>query len=201
MPSGRYVVMDGDGNPAGIEDFRCAPGPAGWRYVSDIRTKDPEPHSEVVDLVVDASWRPVRTRIATGEHELVLTGDGGVLAGVRDGSSLELPWGPDTHLDYLSPAFNAATANRLSATAELGVVFIAAVTCEPRLVRQRYELLGDKVVSTPVGRFEARGWRHTSLDSGWAAELWVAADVVVAFEGLFELESYEPGASGPSPVG
>lgn len=39
LPSGRYVVMDGAENPVGTEDFRCAPGPAGWRYVADIQTR------------------------------------------------------------------------------------------------------------------------------------------------------------------
>ncbi len=50
----------------GTEDFRCAPGPMGWRYVSEIERDEPAPHRETVDVVVDASWRIVRTRIETG---------------------------------------------------------------------------------------------------------------------------------------
>lgn len=195
MPQGRYVVMDGDGNAVGTEDFRCAPGPAGWRYFAEISTRVPSPHREIVDLAVDASWRPVRTRIETGSHRLVLTAEGTELRGELDAEAVSAPWGPDRHLDYLSPAYNAVTANRLDATAEIDVVFVEPVTCALREERQRYVLLGDEDVATPVGRFAARRWRFTALSTGWTRDLWVAADVVVRYEALFELEAYEPGAS------
>src|SRR5687767_7815197 len=111
MPQGRYVVMDGNGNAVGTEDFRCAPGPAGWRYFSEISTGEPTPHLEVVDLVVDRTWRPVRVRITTGSHDLLLTIEGDALRGSLDGEIVTAPWGPEWHVDYLSPAFNAVTAN------------------------------------------------------------------------------------------
>jgi hypothetical protein len=198
MPAGRYRVEDGDGQPVGSEEFRCAPGPAGWRYFSEIQTRDPSPHGEVVDLAVDEGWRPVRTRIETGEHQLLLEADGlERLTGYRDRVPIETRWGPHMHLDYLSPAYNAVTANRLTASAEIEVVYLEAYTCEPIMERQRYEDLGGDEVETPVGRFAARGWRYTALSSGWSRRLWVAGDIVVAYEGLFTLEWYEPGASGP----
>ncbi|HEX9122701.1 MAG TPA: hypothetical protein VF984_04975 [Actinomycetota bacterium] len=201
MAVGRYTVMDGEGAPVGTEDFRCAPGPVGWRYFADVVTSVPEPHHETVDLTVDADWRPVRTRIHTGSHEILLSAGGDRLAGFLDGGAVETPWGPDHHLDYLSPAYNAVTANRLSGSAEIEVVFLAPVTCEPRIERQRYELLGNDEVATPVGRFAATRWRYTALSSGWSRDLWVAADVVVRYDDVFELEWYEPGASGPVPTG
>ena len=197
MPVGRYTVMDGEGNRVGTEEFRCAPGPMGWRYFSDIETSVPKPHREIVDLAVDASWRPVRTRIDTGPHEILLMVEGGHLAGFRDRRPIELPWGPEIQLGYLSPAFNAVTATWLSSTAEVEVVLLEAFTCEPRMERQRYELLGEEEVATPAGRFAARRWRYTALATGWTRDLWVAGDVVVAYEGLYALELYEPGASGP----
>lgn len=197
MPQGRYVVMDGDGNAVGTEDFRCAPGPAGWRYFSEISTGEPAPHREVVDLVVEGSWRPVRVRISTGSHDLVLTAEDEALRGSLDGEFVTAPWGPGWHVDYLSPAFNAVTANRLDGTTEIDVVYLEPVTCTPVQERQRYELLGHEEVMTPVGRFAARRWRYTALSTGWSRELWVAGDVVVRYEGLFELEEYEAGASGP----
>lgn len=98
MPAGRYTVMDGDGNPVGDEDFRCAPGPMGWRYFSDIQTSDPEPHREIVDLAVDAAWRPVRTRIDTGSHEILLTTDADRLSGFRDRAPIEIPFRPETQI-------------------------------------------------------------------------------------------------------
>lgn len=197
MPAGRYTVMDGEGNAVGTEEFRCAPGPAGWRYFSEVETTDPHPHREIVDLAVDAAWRPVRTRIDTGAHTILLQAAGpDLLAGYRDGAPVETPWGPDLHLDYLSPGYNAVTARRLTAGAEIEVVYLEAFTCEPRIEHQRYELVNDEVVETPVGRFSARRWRYTALATGWSRDLWVAGDVVVAYEGLFELEWYDPGASG-----
>lgn len=200
MGVGRYTVMDGDGNPVGTEEFRCAPGPRGWRYFSDVQTTVPEPHHEVVDLSVDEAWRPVRTRIATGSHEILLSAGVDRLVGFLDGRAIETPWGSAHHLDYLSPAYNAVTANRLLGTEEIDVVYLDPVTCEARIVRQRYERLGDEEVATPVGRFAAVRWRYTALSSGWSRDLWVSADVVVRYEGLFELAWYEPGASGPTPL-
>ena len=67
-------------------------------------------------------------------------------------------------------------------------------------MRQRYELLGNERVDTQAGRFEAARWRFTSLDSGWTGDLWVAGDVVVHYERLFTLETYEAGASGVRPL-
>lgn len=200
MPAGRYTVMDGDGRPVGTEDFRCAPGPAGWRYFAEIQTSVPEPHHEIVDLVVDEAWRPIRTRLDTGSHELLLQAEGDRLVGYRDGEGIETPWGPDHHLDYLSPAYNAVTAMRLDASAEIEVVYLLPVTCEPTVVRQRYDLLGEEEVETPVGRFAARRWRYTALSSGFTRELWTAEDVLVAYEGVFRLDDYEPGVSGPRPL-
>ena len=51
-----------------------------------------------------------------------------------------------------------------------------------------------------AGRFAATRWRFTALDSGWTGDLWVAGDVVVAYEGLFTMETYEAGVSGAQPI-
>lgn len=192
--------MDGNGEPVGTEDFRCAPGPMGWRYFSDVATSVPERHAEVVDIAVDAGWRAARVRIATGSHELLMIHEGDRLSGWRDREPLEIDFGPDMHLDYLSPAFNAITAMRLAGTTEIEVVYLEAVTLEPRVERQRYEDLGSEQATTPVGTFEARRWRYMAPSLGRTRDLWVAGDIVVRCEGLYELEWYEPGASGPAPI-
>lgn len=199
MPVGRYVVMD-DGRPVGTEEFRCAPGPAGWRYFSRIETIVPEPHHEVVDLVVDGSWRPVRLRIDAERHRLDLVADGDRLTGRRDDHPVDVAFGPAMELDYLSPCFNVVTATRLGRAAEIEVLYLEPFTCEPVQERQRYEPEEEGEVDTPVGRFAARRWRYTSLRSGWSAPFWLAGDVVVAYEGLFALEEYEPGPRGPFPA-
>jgi len=174
MPQGRYTVLGEDGKPVGTESFRCAPGPMGWRYFSDIDTTDPSPHREVVDVAVDADRRIARVRIDTGEHDLLLEPRGDTLAGFRDHVAIEIPYGPDVHLELF--------------------------TLEWSLVRQRYEPKGPEEVETPSGRFAADRWTFTALDSGWSADLWVAGDTVVAYDRLFELSWYEAGASGARPL-
>lgn len=200
MPAGRYTVMDGSGRPVGTESFRCAPGPAGWRYFAEIETSVPEPHREVVDFVVDGAWRPVRLRIETGSHDLAMIVEGDQATAVLDGAEVEAAFGPEIEVDYLSPCFNAVTANRLGRSAEIEVLYIRPVTCEPVAVRQRYELRGQEEVATPVGRFRAARWQYTYLGTGWTRPLWVAGDVVVAYEDVFELAEYDPGRSGPFPL-
>jgi hypothetical protein len=200
VPAGRYVVMDGRGTPVGTEEFRCAPGPAGWRYASTISTSVPEPHGELVDLVVDSDWRPVRVRIDTGAHQLVASPEGDRLIGIRDGNPLDVPFGPEVEIDYLSPCFNAVTAIRLGRTAEIDVVYLEPVTCEPVRVRQRYERGPEETVDTPVGGFRAIRWQYTALDSGWSRPFWLAGDVVVAYQDLFALDEYDPGPAGSRPL-
>lgn len=201
MPAGRYTVQDGSGRPVGTESFRCAPGPAGWRYFAEIETSTPEPHREVVDLVVDDSWRPVRLRIQTGSHEFAMAVEGDRATTLLDGAAVDVPFGPEVELDYLSPCFNAVTANRLGRSADVEVLYLRPVTCEPVAVRQRYQFEGEEEVATPVGRFRATRWRYTALGSGFTRPLWVAGDLVVAYEGLFELSEYDPGRSGPFLLG
>jgi hypothetical protein len=200
MPQVRYTVWGDDGQPVGTEDLRCAPGPMGWRSFSQIETSDPTPHHETVDVAVDADRRIARVRIDTGDHEILLEPRGELLTGFRDRVPIELAWGPDWHLDYFTPTTNVITTQRLPGTAEIDVLYLEPVTLEPTVVQQRYELLGPEEVVTPAGRFDAVRWRFTALDSGWTGDLWVAGDVVVAYESLFTLETYEPGASGPRPL-
>ena len=199
MPIGVYTVMDGKGKPVGTEEFRCAPGPAGWRYFATIETSNPDPHRETVDLMVDGSWLPVRLRIDTGSHQVDLAAEDDRLVGTRDGEPLDIAWETRLDLDYFSPCFNAVTANRLGRTEEIRVVYLDPVTCEPHLVSQRYELMGEEDVGTPVGLFSATRWHYTGLDSGWTGSLWVAGDIVVSFEIVFELAAYEHGPRGPFP--
>jgi hypothetical protein len=198
MPLGRYAVLGDDREPVGSETFRCAPGPMGWRYVSEIETVDPTPHRETVDVAVDDQQRIARVHIDTGDHRIHLAPQKDVLAGTRDGAPIEAPWGPQMHLDYFTPVTNAITSRRLPDAREIEVVNLQPVTLEPGIVRQRYEPLGSEDVDTPVGRFRANRWRFTWDD--YHADIWVAGDVVVAYEGLFDLIHYEPGTTGAVPT-
>jgi hypothetical protein len=205
MPAGTYSVLSADGSVEATEEFRCAPGPMGWRYFSEVDTVDPVPHHDTIDVAVDAGWRPVRLRVDSGDHHLLLEADGDRLTGYRDSAPIETPWHPEMHLDYLSPGFNAITCRRLTGSAEIDVLFVDPYVLTPRVVRQRYELRGVEDVETPVGTFpDTARWAYTALDAAgaptWTSELWCARDVVVRYERLFVLERYEAGASGPRPV-
>jgi hypothetical protein len=190
--------MDGAGNAVGTEEFRAAAGPAGWRYFSNLDTRQTEPHREVIDLVIDGVFRPfVYVSIPARLRSCCRLGR--KPSGTLDGDPVKIEWGPDLYLDYLSPAFSAATVNRLGGIVDIEVVYLEPVTCLPRRDRQRYELLGEEEIATPVGRFSARRWHYTALRTGWTRSLWVAGDLVVLYEGLFELAAYEPGQSGPFP--
>jgi hypothetical protein len=200
MPNGRYTVLDGSGGLVGHESFRSARGPLGWRYLGEIDDEADPAHRETVDLAVDGGWRIVRLSVDTGEHRLLLEPRGGVLAGLLDGHDVEIPYGPDDHLDYFTPATNAASCGRLGATAEIDVVYLAPRTLEVSRQRQRYERHDEEQVDTPVGTFRATRWTFTALDSGWSADLWIADATVVRYDRLFTLEWYAPGASGPTPM-
>src|SRR3989442_13857749 len=99
MPSGRYLVLGEDGGREGQESFRCAPGPAGWRYFSEITG----PREGSVDLVVGAAWDILRVRFRSPAGELLLEASGDRLAGRRNGEPLEYRWRPELHVDAFSP--------------------------------------------------------------------------------------------------
>jgi len=196
VPSGRYVVLSDEGRPEGEESFRCAPGPAGWRYVSEVTGAV----AGAVDLVADAAWNVVRVRFASPAGELRLETHGDRLAGVRNGEVLEPVWRPELHVDVFSPVTNLVSTKRLEGSAEIEVLYVERDTLAITTTRQRYERLGEERVTTPVGAFDAVRWRFVALDSGWTGDLWIAGDVVVGYEGLFELVAYDAGASGLRPL-
>src|SRR5436853_7421812 len=98
MAIGRYAILDDDGSKRGTEEFRCAPGPMGWRSFSNIRIDVGDPHDEIVDLVVDASSRPVRARIESGSHSILLAAAGDHLEGFRDRVPISIPCSSETEI-------------------------------------------------------------------------------------------------------
>ncbi len=202
MPAGTYTVFGLDGRPVGTEEFRTAPGIAGSRWFSTIRFSDPAAGEEVVDLSVDEYWRPMRLRIGTGEHHLILQRSGQGFSGARDAEELEV--GPVADFGYRSPGFNAATANRLMTenltSADLEITRVEAGSLGLRTSRQRYERLGDEELTTRVGRFPAVRWRYTDLDSERTGELWTGGAIVLSYPGVAELAEFDPLGAGPFPL-
>ena len=126
------------------------------------------------------------------------------MQGFRDRRPIEIAYGPDVHLDYFTPTTNAITTHRLTGTAEIDVVYLEPVALEPSRVRQRYELVGDERVGDARGRRSTRpagaSRARVGLGPEWTSDLWVAGDIVVRYERLFELEWLDPGATGPRPI-
>ena len=132
---------------------------ARWVAVfSEIERDEPTPHRETVDVVVDASWRIVRTRIETGSTR-PSSRRRGLIEGVRDGHQVEMAWGTGDAPGLPLAGLNAITTRRLEdAPAEgtaqdIDVLFLEPVTVEPVPMRQRYELLRRESVETPPGMF------------------------------------------------
>lgn len=69
MPRGTYHHLDPGGTLAGVEVFSCAPGPAGWRYVSQTYDAGNRPLGRV-DVTVDDHWRQVRVLVTAGAWTL-----------------------------------------------------------------------------------------------------------------------------------
>ena len=189
MPSGLYRYPDGR-----IEQFRAAPGPMGWRYFSTVQSSSGITR---VDLSVDAGWRPVRVRIETPAHHLLLSARGSIL----DDEPLDVSFDPQRQaVDFPSPCFPLATARRLGKTAEIATLAIDPGSLSLSNETHRFEAGDDEDVETPVGRFVARAYGHVAPRPHFSRALWIAGDVVVAADGL-ELAVYDPGGQGPRPVG
>jgi len=186
LPSGLYRLVDG----GATEQFRCAPGPMGWRYFSTVQGARGTTN---VDLSVDAGWRPVRVRIQTPDHHLLLTARGSVF----DDEQLDVAFDPERQtVDFPSPCFPLATARRLGVSGEIEVIALDPETLRPSTEQHRYEAGDEEEISTPVGKFRARAWRYVAPRPHFSRALWIAGDVVVAGDGL-ELTAYDPGGAGP----
>lgn len=184
MPSGTYELADGS-----VERFSCAPGPAGWRYVST----GGEQH---VDLTLDGGGRQVRVTLSAGGWQLrggvagpavhwVLTGAG---AAAVERSA------PAAALHGTSPGFLVAATRllRLSAgtRARLRVVTVAGPALATRVVEQGWELVAVTEHSTELGPLPVGRYRVAELDTGEVAEVHVAGDVVLSAPGV-ELATLE----------
>ncbi|MBK3586862.1 hypothetical protein JHN49_25235, partial [Streptomyces sp. MBT57] len=70
MPRGRYSLHDPhDHTPLGEEHFHCAPGPSGWRYVSQTTSPSGD-HLGSVDLALDELGRPIRLELHSASWQV-----------------------------------------------------------------------------------------------------------------------------------
>jgi len=176
MPRGVYVIATTDG--LGVrEEFSCAPGPSGWRYVSS------RSDGVGIDLTLQADGRPYRLEIRCGPETL----RGGV-AGPTLMWSTALGAYETSAAAFVapSPAFLVATARLLNGGRAMAgplTLTLAEVTL-PSLavltVRQRWYPAGHEEHATDLGPLRVQAWHVDDPDTGARRTVHLAGDVVVA---------------------
>ena len=183
MPSGTYRIDTGDGRRQ-LERFRCAPGPAGWRYAA---TRQDEADGRVlgrIDLTVDARGGTVRLEVQGGGWQLRGGTVGGQTLWRRGDREYEQSAEGFTGL---SPAYLVATARRLGPALAGGepsrpvrLVEVCEEALATRLVRHLWSWCGAQDAGgVPVATYEV-----TDLDTGVRQAVLLAGDVVVSAAGI-----------------
>ncbi|WP_328451784.1 hypothetical protein OG780_25245 [Streptomyces sp. NBC_00386] len=211
MPRGRYSLHDPhDHTPLADEHFHCAPGPSGWRYVSQLTTPSgtapdglPEPAATTVtgsvDLALDDLGRPIRLELHAAGWQVRGAALDGVTWVRTDPTGTEATEGnvPAHAFTGTSPAFLVATARLLrlapsaapSATRVRLVAFTDPVLA-PRTLDQSWALIASETHTTDNGPLTVDEYQVTALDTGEQHAVHIAGDVVLAAPGI-ELEHLE----------
>ncbi|WP_035848632.1 hypothetical protein [Kitasatospora azatica] len=199
MPNGRYSHHDPhDGTPLGEERFSCAPGPAGWRYVSKTYAADGTVLS-TLDLTLDSRSRPLRMELRSGGWQV----RGGAVDGVAwvrtdpaDPTGAAAAEGHDRAHGFAgdSPAFLIATARLLGlaagASARVRLVSFSGAALAPRTFDQGWTLASVEQHATDTGPLQVERYQVADLETGEQREVHLAGDVLLAAPGI-ELEELE----------
>ncbi|WP_326596979.1 hypothetical protein [Streptomyces sp. NBC_01803] len=201
MPRGRYSLHDPhDGTPLGEERFHCAPGPSGWRYVSQTFGPAGSPAGSV-DLTLDRLGRPIRLELRAGGWRVrgaALNGVTWVRMAEETGERAEEDNAPARAFTGASPAFLVATARllRLTDTPGQGVrvrlLAFAPLTLAARVRDETWTLTGSEV-HTPEdgnGTLTVDAYHVDDMETGERHAVHLAGDVVLAAPGV-ELEDLD----------
>lgn len=202
MPRGRYSLHDPhDHTPLGEEHFQCAPGPAGWRYVSRLTTPSGD-HRGSVDLSLDDLGRPVRLELRTSDRQVRGAALDGVTWVRTDATGAHAEEGNVRAHAFTgdSPAFLVATARLLrltpsSAATRVRLVAFTDPVLAPRTVDQSWALTEREAHATDSGPLIVDEYQVTALDTGEWHTVHLAGDVVLAAPGV-ELEDLESPPTG-----
>ncbi|MBP0461070.1 hypothetical protein [Streptomyces montanisoli] len=194
MPRGRYSLHDPhDHTPVLLEHFHCAPGPSGWRYVSETTTPAGA-HAGSVDLTIDEHGRPIRLELHAGPWQIRGAALDGVTWVRTDPTGTHATEGNvDAHaFGGASPAFLVATARLLRLTPDSPAKRVRLVTftdpvLAPRTVDQSWALVNSEAHATDNGPLIVDEYQVNALDTGEQQTVHLAGDVVVAAPGI-ELE-------------
>lgn len=183
MPRGKYLHLES----GLVEEFQCAPGPAGWRYVSAL-----------ADLTVDSRWRPARLQVTRGAWTLRGGASGADLMWVRapsDGSDGGSEHAAAAHGFFgVSPAFLVAVARSLAlepgGSRDIAVVAVSEPSLAARSAPQRWTFAGAQEHPTDLGALPVQAWTLSDLETGEVAAFHLAGDVVLDAPGI-ELAALE----------
>ncbi|MFR0352956.1 hypothetical protein [Streptomyces sediminimaris] len=197
MPRGRYSLHDPhDHTPLAEEHFHCAPGPSGWRYVSQL-TDPSGGHIGSVDLALDGLGRPIRLELHAAHWQVRGAALDGVTWVRTDPTGAHATEGNVRAHAFTgtSPAFLIATTRllRLTPSAAATCVRLVAFTdpvLAPRTVDQSWALVNREAHATDNAPLTVDEYQVTALDTGERHAVHIAGDVVLAAPGI-ELEDLD----------
>ncbi|MFJ4632511.1 hypothetical protein [Streptomyces sp. NPDC088847] len=197
MPRGRYSLHDPhDHTPLADEHFQCAPGPSGWRYVSQLTAPSGD-HSGSVDLTLDELGRPIRLELHAASWQVRGAALDGVTWVRTDPTGADAIEGNVRAHAFTgtSPAFLIATTRLLRLTPSTSATRVRLVSLTepvlaPRTVDQSWALLKRETHGTDNGPLTVDEYQVTALDTGEQHAVHIAGDVVLAAPGI-ELEELE----------
>ncbi|WP_225805497.1 hypothetical protein [Streptomyces sp. NK15101] len=197
MPRGRYSLHDPhDHTPLGEEHFHCAPGPSGWRYVSQITTPDGG-HRGSVDLAVDELGRPIRLELHAASWQVRGAALDGVTWVRTDPTGTQATEGNVRAHAFTgtSPAFLVGLTRLLRLTPDspetrVRLVAFTDPVLAPLTVDQSWALLRSEAHATDNGPLMVDEYQVSALDTGERHTVHITGDVVLAAPGI-ELEALE----------
>jgi hypothetical protein len=182
--------------PLAEEHFHCAPGPSGWRYVSQLTTPAGD-HRGSVDLALDDVGRPIRLELHAAGWQVRGAALDGVTWVRTDPTGAHATEGnvPAHAFTGTSPAFLIATARLLSLTSpgaatRVRLVAFTDPVLAPRTLDQSWALVKSEAHATDNGPLTVDEYQVTALDTGEQHLVHLAGDVVLAAPGI-ELEDLD----------
>ncbi|MFI6280923.1 hypothetical protein [Streptomyces sp. NPDC050988] len=197
MPRGRYSLHDPhDHTPLAEEHFHCAPGPSGWRYVSQLTSPTGDPAGSV-DLALDDLGRPIRLELHASGWQVRGAALDGVTWVRTDPTGVHATEGNVRAHAFTgtSPAFLIATARLLRLTPDASATRVRLVAftdpvLAPRTLDQSWALITRETHATDNGPLTVEEYQVTALDTGEQHAVHLSGDVILSAPGI-ELEDLE----------
>ncbi|MDX6744597.1 hypothetical protein [Actinocorallia sp. A-T 12471] len=186
MPRGVYLRPE----TGERESFQCAPGPAGWRYVSTSTTR--------VDLTVDSRWRPARLELTSGPWTLRGGCAGKDLLWLRTASDAQGTEHTAEAYAFLgdSPAFLITIARSLNLhpgeTADTPLIAIEGPSLAARRVTRRWTLLTTTDHPTDLGPLPVQHWQSLDPETAELTSFHLAGDILLSAPNLELTELNSP---------